>query len=242
MPLDEITDPELGNDRATAAQAAIEGHATLVMLEYMAAAAQGSHVDVRQIPGFTDGLRQAMSGIDAQYPALAGAPRVVRESLLYPYVEGATYVYDLWMMHDRVPPFGPYLPRSTEQVRGGWEAWAGTAGDELEPIPLEVEVEGARVVYEDTMGELELRIFAETLGVPGISVRGWGGDRLVLAVAWDAGESGGIFSRRVQARLDALPAPAAVEYMLETDAGMVTLLRVGGDRERPVEVRRGTTP
>ncbi len=33
--LETATDPSRGNDRATAAQAAIEGHATLVMLEYM---------------------------------------------------------------------------------------------------------------------------------------------------------------------------------------------------------------
>ncbi len=39
--LGALADPKLGSDRATAAQAAIEGHATLVMLEYMAEQAQG---------------------------------------------------------------------------------------------------------------------------------------------------------------------------------------------------------
>ncbi|MCG6957307.1 MAG: hypothetical protein LJF04_15060, partial [Gemmatimonadetes bacterium] len=40
--LSALTDPDRGNDRATAAQAAIEGQATLVMLEYMTEQMRGS--------------------------------------------------------------------------------------------------------------------------------------------------------------------------------------------------------
>ena len=58
--LDALTDPELGNDRATAAQAAIEGHATLVMLEYMTEQMQGAPVDVAALPNFASLLRSQL--------------------------------------------------------------------------------------------------------------------------------------------------------------------------------------
>ena len=50
--LEALTDRELGNDRTTAAQAAIEGHATLVMLEYMTEQMAGVPIDLADVPDF----------------------------------------------------------------------------------------------------------------------------------------------------------------------------------------------
>ncbi len=94
--LHALTDDHLGNDRKNAAQAAIEGHATLVMLEYLTEQMQGSKVDLSKIPDFAASLRPALEGIRTQFPALASAPPVIQESLLFPYVEGAGYVQALW--------------------------------------------------------------------------------------------------------------------------------------------------
>ncbi len=94
--LDELVDPARGNDAVTAAQAAIEGHATLVMFEYLTEQAVGSPIDLSQIPDFESQVRPALTGVSQQFPALADAPRIIRESLLFPYIEGAVFVQRLW--------------------------------------------------------------------------------------------------------------------------------------------------
>ncbi|NJD19195.1 MAG: hypothetical protein FIA95_07945, partial [Gemmatimonadetes bacterium] len=114
--LEALTDAELGNDRASAAQAAIEGHATLVMLEYLSEQMRGAPVDLGRVRDFASSMRPALEGMQGQFPALAGAPPVVRQALLFPYVEGTAFVQGLWTRGTRGAPFGADLPISTEQV------------------------------------------------------------------------------------------------------------------------------
>ncbi|MDA0329122.1 MAG: hypothetical protein O2958_08960 [Gemmatimonadetes bacterium] len=166
-----LTDPAGGSDRAAAAQAAIEGHATLVMLEYMTEQMTGSPIDLGQIPDFSAQLRPALEGL-SQFPALASAPRIIREALLFPYLEGAGYVQRLWVGGSRVAPFGANLPSSTEQVMGPAEA----------PFELELTVQGGRAVLEDVLGRFELGIFLDEVVSPDLAFlsKGWDGDRYVL--------------------------------------------------------------
>jgi hypothetical protein len=241
--LDALTDPELGNDRATAAQAAIEGHATLVMLEYLTEQMRGAPVDLSEMPDFGADLRPALEGMRSQFPALAGAPRVIQEALLFPYLEGAGYVQRLWTEEERVAPFGPWLPTSTEQVL------TGERGDE--PVPVALEVEGGRVLHEDALGRLELGVLLEAHAGDGAgdAARGWGGDRwalvedgaggrgLILAVAWDEVAARDAFMDRLGAHLDAFPARAELES-LDLPVGPVSLLRVGSALATPVTVLR----
>jgi len=171
--LDALTDPAFGNDRATAAQAAIEGHATLVMLEYMTEQMTGTPVDFGQIPDFAAQLRPALEGMSSQYPALANAPRVIRESLLFPYLEGAGFVQRLWTGGERIAPFGAALPLSTEQIM---------RTDAAPPLELELSAEGATIVHEDVLGRFELGILLEDVvdGEAGVLAEGWDGDRYAL--------------------------------------------------------------
>lgn len=181
--LDALTASELGNDRATAAQAAIEGHATLVMLEYMAEQMAGAPVDFGQIPDFAAQLRPALEAMSTQYPALGSAPRVIREALLFPYVEGVGFVQSLWSRGERVAPFGDALPLSTEQVMG--------AHDAAPPLELDLTVAGATTVYEDVLGRFELGILLEdVVGGTSLSLAGgWEGDRYVLIEGADGARS-----------------------------------------------------
>ena len=117
--LDALTDPDLGSDRAAAAQAAIEGHATLVMFEYVAEQQYGRPLDLSQVQGFGALLRQSLAGVQGQFPALAGAPRILQETLIFPYVEGAVFLQKIWAQGERVVPFGENLPLSTEQILSG---------------------------------------------------------------------------------------------------------------------------
>lgn len=175
--LSAITDPDLGSDRATAAHAAIEGHATLVMLEYMYEQAAGAPVDLSEIPDLGALIGPALQA-STQFPALAAAPRVIRESLIFPYVQGAGFVQRLWTEGERVAPFGPALPASTEEILA-----PGAAA----PIDLMLTVGGGEVVQEDVLGRFELEVFlGEVLGPShAMLATAWEGDRYALV---DTGE------------------------------------------------------
>lgn len=230
--LEALTDPGLGNDRSKAAQAAIEGHATLVMLEYLTEQMRGAPVDLAQVPDFGSTLRPALEGMRGQFPALAGAPRVLQESLLFPYLEGAGYVQELWLREDRVAPFGSYLPLSSEQV---------LTGDRSDP-PLRVALalEGGASAHEDDLGRLELGVFLEAhLGDGAASLsRGWGGDRyvlvdlpgggqgLALVVAWDDEGARDAFVEALSGALGGF-APSATLEATELTGHPSAILRVG---------------
>jgi hypothetical protein len=77
------------NDRATAAQSALEGHATLAMLEWQLGRLTGGVVDLETLPSLSSLPEDAL--LDAaglEMPALTSAPRLIRESLIFPYLGG----------------------------------------------------------------------------------------------------------------------------------------------------------
>lgn len=230
--LEALTDPDLGNDRGTAALAAIEGHATLVMLEYLTEQMRGSPVDLGRVGDFAGTLRPALSGMRSQFPALASAPALLQETLLFPYMEGGAFVQDLWRQGDRVAPFGAYLPLSTEQILTRDRADA--------PLRVSLTVEGGRPVHQDDLGRLELGVFLDShLGEGRRELSaGWGGDRyalvevpgggqgLVLVVAWDDAPARDAFVAAVGKNLGRLPAAATLEAT-EVDGRAAAILRVG---------------
>ncbi len=230
--LEALTDRDLGNDQGRAAQAAIEGHATLVMLEYLTERMRGAPVDLGKMPEFATGLSAELEGIGAQFPELADAPAVIRETLLFPYLEGMRFVQDLWAREGRVAPFGSHLPLSTEQVL--------TRDRSDAPVRLALTVEGGRVRHEDDLGRLELGVFLDTLlgeGNAGLAA-GWGGDRyalieaadgaegLALVVAWDDPSARDRFVAALAGALGRLPAPATL-VPVEVNGRAATVLRVG---------------
>jgi hypothetical protein len=233
--LDSLTDRVRGNDRQSAAMAAIEGHATLVMMEYVMETMQGSPLDVSQLEGFADQLRPALDGVRAQYPALGRAPRIIQESLLFPYVEGAGFVHGVWRARrDRPPPFGELLPQSTEQVLYPDHLLA----ERDEPRELALNVPGARLVHTDVLGRHELElILREHSGDPVARAEGWDGDRFALletpagdALVWvsvweDAAMRDG-FLQKLRPLLSRFPAGAAVEAP-SIDGVPGVILRVG---------------
>jgi hypothetical protein len=236
--LDSLTDRARGSDRQTAAHAAIEGHATLVMLEYAMEQMQGRRVDLSTLDGFGEQLRQSMGAVRAQFPALASAPRVVQESLLFPYLEGAGFVQRLWLAQGGRPaPFGEHLPLSTEQVLHP-ERLLGQGRDD--PTEMVIRVHGGRVLHHDVLGQLETRLLIEELsgerGAPGVA-DGWSGDRyalvetdsgtaLVWAVLWDDESRRDAFGQQLAPLLGRLPAEARIESV-EVGGAPGLLLRIG---------------
>jgi hypothetical protein len=252
VPLDELTDPALGNDRRTAAQAAIEGHATLVMMEYMMGQMGRGEVDLAAVPAMADQLRPALEAAREQYPALAAAPRVLQEGLLFPYLEGAGYVLAAWRQDDdRGAALEGHLPSSTEQVLDPARG-LGTPVDE--PLALTVEVRGGEILLEETLGMAELRILLdERVGEPE-AAKGWGGDRWILvapgggapsglayAVAFDDTGARDAFVTALRPGLAGFPAAARLEA-LEVDGVPVALLRVGLELSVEIAVDPVTEP
>ncbi|MBT8336322.1 MAG: hypothetical protein KJO11_06935 [Gemmatimonadetes bacterium] len=253
--LDALTAPELGNDRRMAAQAAIEGHATLVMMEQVFGEMQGDDIDMSVIPDMGAELRSALASAETQFPALAAAPAVLREGLLFPYLEGAGYVLEVWRDGAaRGSSITERLPVSTEQVLHPDRAW-GEAADL--PTALEVTVEGADVVHGDGLGQAETRVLLRELsGDPTLEAEGWDGDRYVLievpavagagdeesagaaglvwATVWDDVAARDAFVTRLDALTGGFPRPATVEPV-EVDGLPGALLRVGF--EGPIEIR-----
>ena len=200
LPLDSILNATANNDRLTAAQSILEGQATLVSIEVLA---PGQHVT--EVPQFWEMYRDQVREKQGLMPVFARAPLVVREALIFPYLDGAEFMYWWNTSGPRdTLPFGPRMPVSTEQILHP-ERYA--RGDE--PVVLAFGSDSG-VVYEDVLGESEIRVLLASLAgsdeVQTVVPIGWGGDRfrvydtpggpaLVWYVVWDDQRSADRFVR-----------------------------------------------
>jgi hypothetical protein len=188
--LDSLIAHERGNDHQTAAQAAIEGHATMVMVAYMAEQQTHAPVNLQTLPDIGESMRPTLEAQNSQFPVFQKAPRILRETLVFPYVSGAAFVQKLWLrplrtgFGDPFPaPTGERMPQSTEQVLHPESRFLVQRD---EPTELTLSPAGASI-REDALGELEMSIFLnEHLGkVPAASAEGWDGDRYRLVQTSD---------------------------------------------------------
>ena len=173
LPLDSILDARENNDRLSAAQAILEGQATLASIEVLAPG-----YDVTQNPQFWEMYREQVRRQQSSMPVFRRAPLVLRETLIFPYLQGAEFMH-WWERQGRDSmPYGPRMPVSTEQVLHP-ERYA--RGDV--PVPIAFRPESA-VVYEDVLGESEIRVILANLAgsdeVQTVLPIGWGGDRYRL--------------------------------------------------------------
>lgn len=181
--LDSLIAPERGNDRQLAAQAAAEGQAMLVMLAMQAAQAAGQPIDPGALPDLGPMMGPALEAENSQFPVFERSPRLIRETLIFPYVGGATFLQALYRQLEvggPPVPFADLLPQSTEQVLHPRRAFL-----EDRDAPTEIQLEepgrGWSPVYSNTLGEFETGILlSERSGDPDASAVGWDGDRYEL--------------------------------------------------------------
>jgi hypothetical protein len=213
--LEALIAPERGNDRQTAAQAALEGHATLVMFALLATDADGNPSDPLLLPNPAAQLRPALQSPQGQFPVFRRAPRIIQETMLFPYIGGSTFVQELWRSRSASaagrtpPPLDSLLPLSTEQILHPHRAFLDARD---EPTELRFAAAEGGVVYENTFGEFEMRLlFEQHLGArdPAPS-DGWDGDRfrlietgsghaLVWSSVWDDAASADRFTEALRA-------------------------------------------
>jgi hypothetical protein len=200
LPLDSILKSAANNDRLTAAQAVLEGQATLASIQVLAPGQ-----DLTKRPEFWQLYRDQVREQQSAMPVFARAPLVVREALIFPYLDGAEF---MWWWTTRGPkdtmPFGPRMPVSTEQILHPERYLRGDL-----PVPVSFPPDTG-VLYEDTLGENEIRVLLAALAgsdeVQTVVPIGWGGDRfrvydapggpaLVWYVSWDDQRSADRFLR-----------------------------------------------
>ena len=214
--LDSIQNAGNHNDRASATQAVIEGHATYEQMQLMLGSEGGTLAE--KLPGGWDMIRQQIREAKNAMPKLSAAPMLVQETLLFPYLAGAEYVRAWEAAKGRGQLFAR-MPRSTAQVLHSAAFIAGTDSGPLElslPKPI-----GGTVVYSNDLGEFESRLWLyehlKDMAAAGRGAMGWAGDAYQVvktpkgnAIVWltvwrspvDAGEFLDLANQTVIKRFD----------------------------------------
>ena len=199
MTLDTMLEPDRDGDRRMAAQAVLEGQATIASLMVLM-----PDRGFEDIPNFSETYRQAIKQQHAQMPVFNSAPLIVRESIVFPYLEGADFVRWFQKEYGEVQPFDAHMPQSTEQI-----LHPERYRERDQPIALRL-VGTESVTHTDGLGEFETRILLTTLsGSESVGRAGalyWGGDRyavyeagngehaLVWWTAWDTAKAADRFA------------------------------------------------
>lgn len=183
--LDSLISTARGNDRRTAAHAAMEGHAMIVMFALLAELSSRRTIDPATLPDPAHELGPALEQQNTQFPVFRRAPLVIREGVMFPYLAGSSFVHELWRsLHPRArypAPIDTLLPQSTEQVMRPAARFIGER-DEPSLVVIEELPRGWQAVREDDLGQLETAIFLhQHLGSDArAAADGWDGDRYIL--------------------------------------------------------------
>jgi hypothetical protein len=178
MSLDSLQGLRGENDRQIAAQAVIEGQATLVQIQAMLGSSGGDLAAA--FPGGWDRVRQLIRESSSQMPIFATAPRIIQETLIFPYLSGAEFMRSFGQLRPGEVPYGD-LPESTEQILHTQAYFRDR--DKPTRITLPSPRVG-RARYQNGLGEFEMRVFLyEHTGDQASAVRGaagWDGDRYLV--------------------------------------------------------------
>jgi hypothetical protein len=178
--LDSLVELKRQNDRRSAAQAILEGQATLAQVLVLM-----PEQKIESLPNLWN-LRSALDGAQPEMKVFASAPLWLRESLIFPYLGGAEFVRWFDREYPGKQPFGALMPISTEQIL---HSARYAAGDRPDRLTFE-SVAPSAVRFEDDLGEFEIRLlFEQYLGDDSVAARlaeGWDGDRYVVLHAGSA--------------------------------------------------------
>jgi len=176
-----ITATRFDNDAGMAVQAATEGHATFVMVEWMMERQLGGSVDLTQAPPLGETLGDNPFSAGGDMPELEQAPVVIREQLLFPYMKGLEFMQVFWGgPSGRTPPLGESMPATTEQILhpgkfaiSGFEPTVPLRFDRTPPDDWVEVVRGG-------LGEFDIRLmlreFLPARDLADQAAAGWDGD------------------------------------------------------------------
>ncbi len=232
--LDSVQKVRDDNDRLAAAQAVFEGQAVYEQISIMLG---GSNIAIN-LPGGWDRIREMIRENQASMPIFAAAPKVIQETLIFPYLSGAEFYRNY---KERKPGSVIYndLPVSTEQIVHPAAFFVNR--DNPTRVTLGA-INNATKVYENDLGEFETRLFLfQHLNDQNEAVRGaagWDGDRyavvnppqgqgIVWLTVWDspveAGEFFHIAGQAVEARFSTKAASGSTDLVKKYSAAGRTL-------------------
>jgi len=169
MPLAAMLTAKGDNDRSTAIQSTLEGQANYASLVLFAGASTVAS------PAFWEEVRRASESATGTLPP--GLPLLLQEWLLFPYLGGGEFIqwWENSPLADTVP-YGARMPVSTEQILHPTRYQAGDL-----PVPVAFADSTSDVMYQDNLGEFEVRILLARLtgraALKSAVPLGWGGDR-----------------------------------------------------------------
>src|SRR2546423_2794940 len=198
--LDSVQKIRDDNDRLSAAQSVFEGQAVYEQISIMLG---GSNIAIN-LPGGWDRIREMIRENQGSMPIFAAAPKVIQETLIFPYLSGAEFYRNY---KERKPGSVVYndMPASTEQIIHPAAFFINR--DAPTKVGLGTLANAAKV-YENDLGEFETRLFLfQGLNDQNEAVRGasgWDGDRyavvntpqgqgIVWLTVWDSPVEGGEF-------------------------------------------------
>jgi len=173
-----LAEVKKNEDATLARQALVEGDGTALMLEY-ALAQKGGGAPPWGEPEF---LQEQASTIRMGLVLMADVPLFLRESLVFPYVNGLKFVGSARASKSwgQVDGFYKKPPLSTEHIihPDKYDAYE-------KPIEIRAaDMKGSARGYDNVLGEMGLWLLLRQHGIPedqakeGVS--GWGGDRIAV--------------------------------------------------------------
>jgi hypothetical protein len=235
--------PKHDSDAELAAHALVEGDASYLMMQYV------MRNPARQLAF----LKAMVAGGGASSEQIESAPRALRETLLFPYLQGTTFATQVYKRGGWEAVSAAYknLPKSTEQVLHAEKYEAGEAPQKVTVRDVSASLgKGWRMADHDVEGEwgfyLLLEEFLKSAEASKKASAGWGGDRYALFVGrnksdvvvahktvWDTEEDAREFfdayAKRTNLRYGAEPSEvaAAGRQVWATKEGAVVLEMVG---------------
>lgn len=221
-------------DRQAARSALVEGDATLLMTYW--AQANLTPQELAEVIGSVDPDAQAI---------LDRMPKIISESLLFPYQAGLNLVFGEQLAGgwDAVNAMFADPPASTEQVLHP-EKYRLREAPAVVTFPDDLAArlgDGWAVVAQDTLGEFALEIWLRDVGgltrqVSQPAAAGWGGDRVALVegpdrawavalqIAWDTTGDAGEFADAAEAAVATLRTAGSAAQILRPQPGQVVVV------------------
>ena len=160
-------------DRKAAYLAMVEGDAVLLQTIYM-------------LENMTEQEQAAAQGLDFDMSAYLAAPHLIQRIFVFPYVEGAQFVYQFFVKGGwrEIDALYERAPTSTEQVLHPGKYVLGEEPVEVDvPSLVDALGQGWSELKRDTFGEFALLAYLEDGLVQreaAIAAAGWGGDKYVV--------------------------------------------------------------
>lgn len=171
--------PKHDSDAEMSAHALVEGDASFLMMQYVA------RDPARQLAF----LKSMMSGGAGASEQIEKAPRVLREQMLFPYLQGMLWVAQIYKQGGWEGVSAAYknLPKSSEQILHSEKYAAGEAPQKVALRDVSATLgRGWRMADNDVQGEwgcyILLDEFLQATDVSKRAAAGWGGDRYALFV------------------------------------------------------------